>query len=266
MLMLAVAAPPERRQKEKKPPVLKPPPALSDRLRPVLAETLGTFALTLVAAGGEVIGALSHDEVGHAARAVAPGMLVMALIYALGDASGAHFNPAVTFAFAARRDFPWSRVPGYWAAQMAGATLAAALLRSLFGPVAHLGATLPRFGEWPAFVMEVALSTLLLLVILGTATRYSLVGPNAAIAVGATIALCGLFAGPVSGASMNPARSLGPAIVSGDVGHVWIYVLAPLLGSALATVLVCILHGPHDPKEGEAAQGDGEHKEGGNKT
>ena len=230
--------------------------ALADRLRPYFAEILGTFALTFVAAGGEVIAHVSGGEVSHAARMVAPGLVVMALIYAIGDASGAHFNPAVTFAFAARCSFPWTRVPGYWASQMVGALLAAALLRSLFGNVADLGANHPHYGVGTSFVMEVLLTALLVTVILGTATRYSLVGPNAAIAVGATIALCGLFAGPISGASMNPARSLGPALLSGATGSAWVYLAGPFLGSALATLSMMYLHERKDPKEKEAAEGN----------
>ena len=240
-------------------PDTKPNPdeqKLAARLRPYYAELLGTFALTLAAAGGEVIAHVSAGEVSHAARAVAPGLVVLALIYAIGDASGAHFNPAVTFAFAARGDFPWTRVPGYWASQMAGALGAAALLRSLFGDVAGLGASRPQHGIEASLVMEVVLTGLLITVILGTATRYSLVGPNAALAVGATIALCGLFAAPISGASMNPARSLGPALRGGAIQGTWVYLLGPFLGSGLATLSMAYLHERKDPKEGEAAEGD----------
>ena len=224
-------------------------------VRPFVAELLGTFALTLAAAGGEVIAAVSHGEVSHAARAVAPAMVVMALIYAMGDCSGAHFNPAVTLAFALRRDFPWRRVPGYWAVQCGGAICAALLLQSLFGDVAHLGATEPKHGTIPALVMEITLTWLLLTVILGTATRYSLVGPNAALAVGGTIALCGLFAAPISGASMNPARSLGPMLVTGQLRHAWIYIAGPALGSLTAALLMWLMHTKKDPEEQEAAEG-----------
>ncbi len=228
-----------------------------EELRCLLAEVAGTFALTLAAAGGEVIAAVSGGEVSHAARVVAPGLVVLALIYAIGNVSGAHFNPAVTFAFALRGVFRWRRVPGYWLAECSGAILAAALLRWLFGRVGHLGATLPRYGERPAFVLEVALTWLLVTVIIGTATRHRLIGPNAAIAVGATISLDGLFAGPISGASMNPARSLGPALVGGETGSLWIYVLAPLIGAAIAVGLTRLLHGPQKAGEDEAAGGDG---------
>lgn len=226
-------------------------------LRACAAEMLGTFALTLAAAGGEVIAAVSHGEVSHAARAVAPGLVVMALIYANGNCSGAHFNPVVSLAFALRRVFPLTRVPAYWAMQFLGATLAALLLRSLFGGVAHLGATEAKHGALPAFVMEIALTWLLLTVILGTASRFSLVGPNAALAVGGTIALCGLFAGPISGASMNPARSLGPMLASGQTSQAWIYLAGPVVGSIMAVLVTTLLHGEKkDPKEQEAAEGE----------
>lgn len=154
-------------------PEAKPKPdeqKLAARLRPYYTELLGTFALTLVAAGGEVIAQVSGGEVSHAARAVAPGLAVLALIYAIGDASGAHFNPAVTFAFTMRGYSPWTRVPGYWASQMVGALGAAALLRSLFGDIADLGASRPQHGVEVSLVMEVVLTDLLITVILGTAT------------------------------------------------------------------------------------------------
>ena len=176
---------------------------LIDELRRLLAELLGTFALILVAAGGDVIATISGGAVSPAARAVAPALLVMAMIYTLGSKSGAHFNPAVTLAFTLRRDFPWSRVPGYRGAQMVGAVFAAFLLRLLFGLAGHLGATLPHYGTIEAIVMEVLLTFLLITVILGTATNHRLTGPNAAIAVGGFIALAGLFAAPISGASMK---------------------------------------------------------------
>lgn len=176
---------------------------LIDELRRLLAELLGTFALILVAAGGDVIATISGGAVSPAARAVAPALLVMAMIYTLGSKSGAHFNPAVTLAFTLRRDFPWSRVPGYWGAQMVGAVFAAFLLRLLFGLAGHLGATLPHYGTIEAIVMEVLLTFLLITVILGTATNHRLTGPNAVIAVGGFIALAGLFAAPISGASVK---------------------------------------------------------------
>jgi aquaporin Z len=232
------------------------PSGVADLLRWLFSELLGTFFLTLVAAGGGVFAAISHGEVSPAAGAVAPALLVMALIYAFGDVSGAHFNPAVTLAFAARRDFPWRLVPGYWLAQFAGAALAALFLRGLFGLVADLGATLPHYGVAASLAMEFVLSCLLITVIVGTSTRHRVVGADAALAVGGTIALCGLFAGPVSGASMNPARSLGPAVVSGALRDAWIYVVGPMAGGLLAVGIAWLLHGHPNPAEVEAAEGD----------
>jgi len=226
--------------------------------RSLFAEFFGTAALTTVAAGGEVIAAISNGEVSHDARAIAPGLLVMALIYAIGDVSGAHLNPAVTLAFALRRDFPWRKAPAYWIVQIAGALGAAWLLHTLFGPVVQLGANRPRHGVGVSLVMEILLSWLLITVIPGTATRNRLIGPNAAIAVGGTIALCGLFAAPISGASMNPARSLGPALVGGATGHLWIYLIGPVAGSVLAVIGTWIMHGGRKPKERDAATGDEE--------
>lgn len=226
------------------------------RTRRVLAELLGTFALTLVAAGGPVIAAASGVSVGLAALVVAPGLLVMALIYTLGPLSGAHFNPAVTLAFTLRANFPWRRLPGYWLAQLLGAVLAALLLRGLFGPVGHLGATLPHHGTRAPLAMETVLTFLLITVILATATNHQSIGHNAALAVGGTIALDGLFAAPISGASMNPARSFGPALVGGYLDTYWIYVVGPLAGAVLAVGMAWLLRGGPSPRAVEAAQGE----------
>lgn len=214
--------------------------------RRLFAEMLGTFLLTLVAAGAPTISAATGFAISQPAAVTAPGVLIMALIYAMGDVSGAHFNPMVTLAFAIRDDFPWKRVPGYMASQFAGGILAALLLLLLFGDVGHLGATQPAPGLSPiiAVVMEAVLTCLLVTVILGTAHDTRLVGHNAALAVGGTIALAGLFASPVSGASMNPARSLGPAIFGGTLDSVWIYFVGPLLGALFASFIAWILHGP----------------------
>jgi len=193
-------------------------------LRRLLAELLGTFALTLVAAGGPVMAAATNTPANLPGLVVAPALLVMALIYSLGNLSGAHFNPVVTLAFSLRQDFPWGRVPGYWAVQLVGAVLAALLLRALFGTVGHLGATLPHHGQLASVAMEAVLTFLLLTVILATATNHGLVGHNAALAVGGTIALDGLFAAPISGASMNPARSFGrpcSMVRSAPIGSTW---------------------------------------------
>jgi len=177
------------------------------------------------------------------------------MIYTLGDVSGAHFNPAVSLAFAVRKDFPWRKVPGYWLAQVGGAVAGAGLLRAMFGPVGHLGATLPHHGEFRSFVMEGLLTWLLVTVILGTAAGHKLVGHNAAIATGGYIALAGLFASPISGASMNPARSLRPDVVTGALSTYWIYLIGPVLGALAAVGLAAALDGGPTRQERQAAGG-----------
>jgi aquaporin Z len=228
-----------------------------EQARCLFAELLGTFALTLIAAGVDVVAAASQHPLSDVVRFGAPGLTVMAMIYSLGDVSGAHINPAVTLAFALRRAFPWRHVPGYWAAQIAGAVLAAALLRGLFGLVGHLGTSRPHQGTGNAVIVEAVLTVLLVLVILATADGSRLVGPNAGIAVGATIAFDGFFGGPITGASMNPARSLGPAFVSGRLDDAWIYVVGPIAGSLIAVALVWLLRGNPPAHAEEAATGEG---------
>ena len=194
---------------------------LDDRYegRRLFAEVLGTFFLVLVAAGGGIVNArFGPGAVPAAARSVAPGLMVMAVILFMGTVSGAHLNPAVSVAFALRGNFPWRRVPAYVAAQAVGAVLAAALLRALIGGHGSAGLTLPGPGisPWVALVWEMTLTTGLISVILGTASGAQQIGPFAAIGVGGYIALAGLWGAPVSGASMNPARSFGPALVAGQ--------------------------------------------------
>lgn len=235
---------------------MPPKPGDDDLVTRLSAEAIGTFALTFVAAGGDVAANLTGGDVTPMARALAPGLLVMALIYAIGDRSGAHFNPAVTLGFALRRVFPVGWVAGYWVAQLVGATLAAGLLRFLFGDVAEAGISAPNIEPATALALEIIFSAILVTVILGTADRYRLIGPNAAIAVGATIALCGLLFLPIEGTSMNPARSIGPALVTGEYKHLWVYVAGPIVGAAIAVVIARLLHGPV-AREGaeEAAMG-----------
>jgi aquaporin Z len=232
------------------------PEARYDLPRRLLAEVLGTFALTFVAAGAPVIAAASHTAPDLVAMVVAPALLVMAMIYTVGGVSGAHFNPTVTLAFTLRRDFPWRWVPWYWAMQIAGATLAALLLRALFGLVAQVGATLPHHGAIASLIMETVLTFFLLTVILATATNHKLVGHNAALAVGGTIALDGLFAAPISGASMNPARSFGPALLDGHLADYWIYLAGPFAGALLAVGVAIVLRGGTTRYAMEAAVGD----------
>lgn len=226
--------------------------------RRLAAEVLGTFALVFAAAGADVMAAVSGGEIGVAARAVAPGLIVGALIYAVGDVSGAHFNPAISLAFSARRLFPANWLPAYWLAQLAGAIAAAALLRGLFGATIAAGVSTPHVPVLAALAIEIVLTMLLATIVLGTADRYRIVGPNGAVAVAATIAMAGLIALPIEGASMNPARSLGPAILAGDVANVWIYVVGPVVGALIAVALAWLLHGPPEPDGGprEAARGE----------
>lgn len=226
-------------------------------LRRVGAEFVGTFALVLVAAGADTAARLSGGQVSEAARAVAPALLVMAFIYAMSDASGAHFNPVVSLAFAAKRVFPPAWVLGYWAAQLAGAITAALVLRGLFGEAAEAGVSRPHVPDPTAVVVEAGLTWLLLMVILGTADRHRVVGTEAALAVGGTIAMCGLVAIPLTGASMNPARSFGPAVANGALGDLWVYLLGPALGALLAVIVTRLLHGPveDDPEAVKAAEG-----------
>ena len=211
--------------------------------RRLFSELLGTFALVLVAAGGGILHA--KGQISLAAAVVAPGLMVMAIILFMGAVSGAHLNPAVSLAFALRGDFPWKRVPGYIIIQLAGATLAALFLRWVFGNVEHLGATLPGPGykNWQALLMEIVLTALLVSVILGTASAAQNVGAIAALGVGGYIALAGLWSAPVSGTSMNPARSFGPALVSGDWSSYWVYLVGPLTGALIAVGFAVVLRG-----------------------
>ncbi len=214
--------------------------------RRLFAEAFGTFFLVLVAAGGPVVNAVSGGKLSLTAQVAAPGLMVMAIILFMGATSGAHLNPAVSIAFALRGDFPWRRVPGYILAQLSGATISCLLLVSLFGRVGSLGATNPGPGisDLQALVLEVVLTVGLVSTILGTASRAQNIGPLAAIAVGGYIVLAGLWAAPISGASMNPARSLAPDFALGHLGHAWVYVVGPIVGAILAVGIAYILRGP----------------------
>jgi MIP family channel proteins len=200
-------------------------------LRAAVAEAIGTFALVFAGAGAIMVDAKTH-ELGHVGVAITFGLVIMAMIYAVGHISGAHFNPAVTLAFALTRHFPWPRVIVYWAAQLGGALAAALLLRTSLGNIAHIGATLPSGSQAQSFLFEFVMTAFLMFVILAVATDTRAVGEAAAIAIGATIGLDAMFGGPISGASMNPARSIAPALVSGDLHALWLYIVAPSLGAA----------------------------------
>src|SRR5437764_2394030 len=202
--------------------------------RRLFSELLGTFMLVLVAAGGGIL--VGKGQISLAAAVVAPGLMVMAIILFMGAVSGAHLNPGVSLAFALRRDFPWRRVPGYIVVQLIGATLACLFLDAVFGDIQHLGATLPGpgYANWQALLMEVVLTATLISVILGTASAAQNVGAIAAVGVGGYIALAGLWSAPVSGTSMNPARSFGPALVSGEFAGYWVYLVGPAAGALIA--------------------------------
>jgi aquaporin Z len=221
--------------------------------RRLFSELLGTFLLVLAAAGGGLLHA--RGEISLAAAVVAPGLMVLAIILFMGAVSGAHLNPVVSLGFALRGDFPWRRVPWYVVAQLIGATLATLFLLAVFGNVEHMGATLPGPGyhPWQAFLMEIVLTAGLVSVILGTASAAQNVGTIGALGVGGYIALAGLWAAPVSGTSMNPARSFGPALVAGDWSSYWAYVAGPLLGAFLAVGCAWILRGPGGDAAARAA-------------
>jgi aquaporin Z len=223
--------------------------------RRLFSEFLGTFLLVLVGAGGAVIDAASGGQIGRAAGVAAPGLLVMAVILFMGTVSGAHLNPAVTLAFSLRGDFPWRRVPGYIVVQLVGAVSAVLVLRLLFGDIGGLGATLPGTGftDTEAVVVEFLLTLGLVSTILGTASSAQNVGQLSALAVGGYIVLAGLWSSPVSGASMNPARSFGPALVSGDFSSYWVYLVGPILGAAAAVGLAMLLRGRGGDAGGRAA-------------
>ena len=214
--------------------------------RPLVAEAIGTFALVFAGCGAVMVDAKTH-QLGHVGVAISFGLVIMFGIYAVGHISGAHFNPAVTFAFALTRHFPWPRTVAYWGAQVAGALLAAALLRASLGNIADTGATLPSGSQGQSFLWELVLSAFLMFVILAVATDTRAVGEAAALAIGGTILLDAMFGGPISGASMNPARSLAPALVSGNLHALWIYLLAPVIGAALGGLAYQFVRGeqPH---------------------
>lgn len=196
-----------------------------------IAEGVGTFGLVFAGTGAVIIDAVTNGGVTHVGIAVTFGLIIFTMIAAVGHISGAHFNPAVTIAFAAAGHFPWRRVLPYLIGQLTGALLASLLLRALFGNTAHLGATLPHGSDGQSFVLEAVLTFFLMFVIFSVATDARAVTRAAAFAIGGTVGLEAMFAGPISGASMNPARSLAPALVSGTFTSLWLYIVAPVLGA-----------------------------------
>lgn len=215
--------------------------------RRCVAEFIGTFLLVFAGPGAVIINTISGGGVTALGIGLSFGLAVMVAIYAIGHLSGAHINPAVTIAFALSRHFPWSLVPGYVIAQLAGACAASAVHLLLFGNVAHLGATLPSGSSWQAFGLELVLTLFLMFVISAVATDVRAVGQAAAIAIGGYVALAATFAGPVAGASMNPARSFGPALVSGTWSQQWVYWAGPICGAILGAYLYRFVRMAHPP-------------------
>jgi aquaporin Z len=227
--------------------------------RRLFSELLGTFFLVLAAAGGGMMGHAFPGVISHTAAVTAPALTVMAIILFMGKISGAHLNPAVSIAFALRRDFPWWRVPGYIIVQLAGATLAALFLHAVINVSAMYGSNYPASGysDLAAFWMELILTMGLVSVILGTASGAQNVGVIGAFGVGAYIALAGLWGSPISGASMNPARTFGPDLASTTFTGYWVYIAGPIAGAALAVVIAFVLRGRGGDKSAlGAAQGD----------
>jgi len=230
----------------------------SQEWRRLFSELLGTFFLVLVAAGGGMMGQAFPGTISRAAAVVAPGLMVMAIILFMGKVSGAHLNPAVSIAFSLRGDFPWRRVPGYIVVQLIGATLAALFLHAVINVSASYGSNYPASGysASDAFLMEAVLTLGLVSVILGTASGAQNIGIFGAIGVGAYIALAGLWGSPISGASMNPARTFGPNLVATDFTSYWVYVAGPLVGAVLAVGAAWVLRGAGGGRAGSgAAQG-----------
>jgi aquaporin Z len=230
----------------------------SQEWRRLFSELLGTFFLVLVAAGGGMMSQAFPNTISRTAAVVAPGLMVLAIILFMGKVSGAHLNPAVSIAFALRGDFPWRRVPGYVVVQLAGAALAAWFLKAVVQVSAKYGSNYPASGytAWDAFLMETVLTLGLVSVILGTASGAQNLGIVGAFGVGAYIALAGLWGSPISGTSMNPARTFGPDLVGRDFSEYWVYIAGPLAGAVLAVGFAFVLRGPGGGRAGSgAAQG-----------
>ncbi len=213
-------------------------------MKKLLAELLGTFTLVFAGTGAIIINAASHGSIGHVGIALTFGLVVLAMIHTFGDISGAHLNPAVTLGFAVARRFAWRDVPGYLGAQFIGALAASLLLHVLYPQDVLLGSTLPAGSALQSLWLELVLTAILMLTILSVSTGAKEKGITAGLTIGGVIALEAMFAGPASGASMNPARSLAPALVSGHFEHLWLYLVAPVLGAMIAVPL-CI--GVRDP-------------------
>ena len=201
-----------------------------------ISEIIGTFALVFCGTGAMVINDFTGGTVTHVGIAITFGLIVMGMIYAFGDISGAHMNPAVTIGFAYAKKFPLKEVPAYVLAQLIGAFLASGILLYLFPESQTLGATVPGLSALKVFIFEIILSFFLMVVIINVSTGSKEIGVVAGIAIGSVVLLEAMFAGPITGASMNPARSIAPAVVSGNIADLWIYILAPIVGCVLAVV------------------------------
>ena len=230
----------------------------SQEWRRLFSELLGTFFLVLVAAGGGMMSQAFPNTISRTAAVVAPGLMVLGIILFMGKVSGAHLNPAVSIAFSLRGDFPWRRVPAYIVVQLAGAALAAWFLQAVVRVSASFGSNYPAstYSAWDAFLMETVLTLGLVSVILGTASGAQNLGVVGAFGVGSYIALAGLWGSPISGTSMNPARTFGPDLVSGDFGNYWVYLAGPMVGAGIAVGIAFVLRGPGGGRAGSgAAQG-----------
>jgi aquaporin Z len=205
-------------------------------MKKYIAEFIGTFSMIFCGTGAMTINEVTGGDVTHVGIGITWGLIVMAMIYAFGDISGAHFNPAVSIAFAYAKKFAWKEVPKYIVAQILGAFAASFVLLFLFPDSELLGSTIPKVDVWRAFVLELLLTFFLMVVIINVSTGSKEVGMMAGLAIGSVVLLEALFAGPITNASMNPARSLAPNMVSGNVQDLWLYLTAPVLGALLAVV------------------------------
>ena len=224
------------------------PPSVARRC---VAEFIGTFGLLFAGAGAVMINEVSGGAITNVGIGLVFGLTVAAMIFSLGHISGAHINPAVTLGFALARHFPWKMTPLYWGSQLLGATAACLVLRGLFGNVADVGATLPGAEVWVVVAFEALLTFFLMFVIMAMATDVRAVGTAAALAIGATVGLEAIFGGPISGASMNPARSFGPALVSGNWTAHWAYWVGPVVGAAVAAFTYAWLREQNTMQPGE---------------
>lgn len=213
-------------------------------MKKYISEFIGTFILIFCGTGAMTVNEVTGGSVSHVGVAITWGLIVMAMIYAFGEISGAHFNPAVSIAFAYAKKFSWKEVPKYIIAQILGALLASIILRILFPESKYLGTTISSFDmPWRAFVLEILLTFFLMVTIINVSTGSKEVGVMAGIAIGGVVLLEAMFAGPMTNASMNPARSIAPALISGHLENLWLYILAPILGALLAVISCRLVKG-----------------------